>query len=189
MVTCNVFELILTVIGGDRPSVEYSLHTDLPAGTQVILSCERTYEDKRGSLSVWGGYDEMLNLMSSVQNGFSGYRGVIDVVESDKQALDLFRQINRCLTPSGIKSPIGDIFTVRLTVGARQRLREFGKYNAKLSGLMVFDSGGINVIRVSRDFLLPMSPEFQPVIGSPEWDDDEEFRSSTERDDDEAFED
>ena len=177
MVTCNVFELTLSVIGGDRPRVEYSLHTDLPVGTQVIISCDRTFEDKRGSLRVWVGYNETLNLMPSLQNGFSEYRGIIDVVESDKQAFDLFRKIrNSSFPPPGNKTPISDIFTVILTVGARQRLREFGKYNANLSGLMVSEWGVVNVIEVRRDNFLPMSPDFQPVIDSTEWDDDEAFK-------------
>jgi hypothetical protein len=163
MIACNLFEVNLSVSGEENPIVDYLFYTDLPAGTQVILSCQRTYLDLRGSLSLWVGYNERLTVVPSVQDGYCGCRGRIDVVASDKKASDLFKQINSN-SPPGISTPVSEMFTIVLTVGGRQRLKEFGRNNSELSGNLVSDRGGIKVVEVSREIRIPMKSAFQPTI-------------------------
>ena len=164
MVTCDVFELKLNLTDGDTPAIDYVFYTDLPAGTRVVLSCQRTFVNMRDEQSLWVGYNEALEVKPSIHGDYNGGRGRIDVVSSDKKALQLFNQINSSLSP-GIKSSVSDAFTVVLTVGARQRLRQFGKKNSELSGQMVSKRGDISVIEVSRSVHVPMKPSFQPLVG------------------------
>jgi hypothetical protein len=149
MVTCDFFEIDANVSDGHNPVIEYKLYTDLPAGTQVILSCQRTFQDMRGELSLWIGHNERLIVMASVLGSYNCCRGQVDVVASDKKALALFKEINQSFSP-GVKSPVSDTFTLVLTVGARQRLRQFGNKNADMSGQMVSYVGGINIVEIAK---------------------------------------
>jgi hypothetical protein len=163
MITCDVFELVLNVESDGDLFIEYSFYTDLPAGTRVTLSCQRMFANMRDEECLWVGYNEAKMVEPSVHGDYNGGSGRIDVIESDKKALALFKQINKGLS-AGIKTPIGDDFTVVLTVGARQRLREFGRNNCNLSGQMVSETGGINVVEVSKSIKLPMLAELQPLL-------------------------
>lgn len=162
MIICDIFELTLTLKDEGGPFIEYNYYTDLPAGTRIFLSCERTYIDLSEEECVWGGYDEEIFVEPATYGDFNGGSGRIDVVESDKQALKLFNQINKNFS-SSIKAPVSDVLTIDLIVGARQRLKAFGKNNSELSGQMVHDSGGINIVNVSESITLPMLSELQPV--------------------------
>ena len=106
MVVCNLFEVILSVSGNENPIVDYLIYTDLPAGTQVLMSCRRTYRDRHANDSLWIGESERLTLVSQVQDGYCGWRGKINVETSDKKALEHFRQLNSVYSPSGISTPV-----------------------------------------------------------------------------------
>ena len=67
MLVCNLFELSLSVTGDETPIVDYLFYTDLPAGTQVLLSCERTYLNLRGEDSLWVGLNGRLTLIPAFQ--------------------------------------------------------------------------------------------------------------------------
>mgnify|MGYP003635139345 FL=1 len=164
MLTCDLFELSLTLKqnASGHPVIEFSYYTDLPAGTRVILSCERTYNDMQDEECVWVGYNAVIFVEPAFYGDFNGGSGQIDVVESDQKALALFNEINSSFS-SGVKTPVSDDIRVDLTVGARQRLRAFGKNNCELSGQMVECSGGVNVVRVSESLTIPMLPELQPI--------------------------
>lgn len=159
MVTCDVFDLQVDVIE-DR-LLQYEFHTDLPAGTRVIVVCTRDYEDMRGEGRVWRGYSSMVELRAPISGPLFGQKGIIDVRLSDQKGLNLFREIRGS---SKIRTPVGDDLTLALTVGARQRHRAFGRYNCDLSGKKVENSGGINVVEVRCSVKLPMDGDLQPRI-------------------------
>jgi hypothetical protein len=162
VLTCNLFELALALHNDGRTAIlEYLFYTDLPAGTRVILSCERSYTNLRGDKCVWVGHDEAALAKPSIRGDYNGAQGEIDVAASDRRALDRFRQIKNTFS-SGITSPVSDTLTVTATVGARQPLKEFGKNNRYLSGRMVYDRGGVNVVEVCKSIVIPIQKESQP---------------------------
>jgi hypothetical protein len=161
MLICDIFDVRASVIDGENPTIEYLFYTDLPAGTRVILSCQRTYHDMASELSLWTGHSETMDVMPAVHGSYNGGRGRINVVESDKRGLALFQQINRSNGP-GIKSKVSDELTLVFTVGARQRIRDFGKNNNELSGQMVNTAGGIHVVEVQQSIHIPMRDDIQP---------------------------
>ncbi len=167
MVVCNLFEVILSVSGNENPIVDYLIYTDLPAGTQVLMSCRRTYRDRHANDSLWIGESERLTLVSQVQDGYCGWRGKINVETSDKKALEHFRQLNSVYSPSGISTPVSETLTITFMVGGRQRLKEFGgANNAELSGDFVSDCGGIKVVEDSRSVRIPMKSTFQSILAT-----------------------
>lgn len=161
MVTCNLFELRLSILNHDDPIVSYDFRTDMPPGTRVILTCQRTYLDASGSLSLWIGYNEMITLEAPIQDGCCQHHGQIDIDSSDQKAFDLFGRINSGDSP-GVSTSISEEVTIVLTVGARQRLREFGRNNADLVGKMVLEDGDIRYVEISESILIPMNPAYQP---------------------------
>ena len=162
MVTCDVFEAELRARDQSPQVVEYLLYSDLPAGTQVVLSCQRTFYDMAGKLSIWPGWGDTLIIDPSIYGDFNGIRGTIDVGESDAEAFELFKDINRSCG-RGIRSRVSDELTIIFTVGARQRLRIFGKNNCNLDGQMVHQHGGINIVEIECKIVVPMQDEFQPI--------------------------
>jgi hypothetical protein len=147
---------------GGTPQVRYFFYTDLPAGTKVILSCQRTYTNTQGERCVWVGRDEAVLTEPSVQGTYSGARGQIDVVGSDRRAFERFKQIRSAFSPD-IASAVSDVLSVILTAGARQPLKEFGRNNAHLSGQLVRRRGDVNIVQVSKDVKVPVRKECQPI--------------------------
>jgi len=163
MVTCDLFEMNLAVKQkGGKPYLVWSFVTDLPARTQVILSCSRTFLNMRGDTCVWTGHNERLEVQPNALGDYNGTAGRIDVDDSDQKALDLFNEIHTAFS-SGVKTPVSDELTLCLTVGARQRLRAFGRNNSDLSGHMVSRAGDINKVEICKSVVVPMQDAFQPV--------------------------
>lgn len=163
MVKCDLFEVKLAVENeGDKPYLVWSFYTDLPAGTQIILTCNRTFLDMQGDKCLWTGHNERIEVEPKAHGDYNGAGGRIDVNASDKKALELFNQINAGFSP-GIKTPVSDELTLGFTAGARQRVRAFGRNNSELSGQMVTTTGGINVVEMKKSVLIPMQKELQPI--------------------------
>lgn len=158
MVVCNYFEASVTVSGDDSPVVDFVIRTDLPAGTQVIYSCCRTYQDSQGEESLWVGHGDTL-----VVSLHGECCGRIDIIASDTEAARLFQQINTSYSPPGISAPISDTVKLQFVVGGRQRLKEFGRYNAHLSGSLVEDRGRIKVVKATRELYIPMKSALRPL--------------------------
>lgn len=161
MIVCNLFEVDVTVIGGDNPIVDFVIRTDLPAGTQVIYSTHRTYLDSAGEASVWVGQNDRLTISEAGE-----CRGRIDMFASDKKAAEHYRQINSGYSKTGISTPVSDTVELEFVVGGRQRLREFGRNNSELSGTLVTDRGGIKVVEAVRELRIPMKSTLQPTMAS-----------------------
>ena len=87
----------------------------------------------------------------------------MDVIASDERALKRFREIHSDGFSHGTKTPVDDELVVDMVVGARQRIRDFGKYNCNLTGEMVENSGGIQIVRISKSLNIPMRPDLQPL--------------------------
>lgn len=161
MVVCNAFEVSLNVSGGENPILDFLIRTDLPAGTQIIYTCRRSYRDAHGEDSLWVGQSERVAV-----SGECECRGRIDMNVSDKKASDHYRQLNTDYSPPGISSPVSDTVTITFMVGGRQRLKEFGRNNSELSGTLVSDRGGIKIVEVIRELHIPMKSTFQPTSSS-----------------------
>lgn len=163
MVECNLFELTVDLVEQDgTPLIRYFFFTDLPAGTRVILSCQRTYTNVQGEQCVWVGHDEAVFTKPSVHGSYNGANGQIDVVASDRQAFQRFKQTRSSFSP-GIASQVSSVVTVILTVGARQPIEAFGRNNVHLSGRMVRNRGEVNVVKVSKDIEVSVCKECQPT--------------------------
>lgn len=162
MVVCNLFDVGIKLCGGENPIVDFLIRTDLPAGTQIIYSCRRSYQDSQGEDSLWVGQSEKLTVSDGGE-----CCGRIDMIASDKKAAEHYRQLNTGYSPPGISTSVSDTVTLRFVVGGRQRLREFGRNNAELSGNLVAIRGGINIVEAIRELTIPMNSTFQPAIVSP----------------------
>lgn len=163
MVQCEVFEVKVDLEDDNgKPCLAWTFYTDLPAGTQVILACKRTFLDMRGDTCLWTGHNERLEVRPKVQGDYNGASGRIDVHASDKKARGLFDEISTGSAPA-IKTPVSDELTLGFTVGARQRLRAYGQNNAELRGKMVSANGDINVVVVRKSICIPMQKELQPL--------------------------
>jgi hypothetical protein len=159
MVVCNLFEVSVNVSGDEIPVVDFVIRTDLPAGTQIIYTCRRSYRDSQGEDSLWVGQSERL----AVSEG-GECRGRIDIIASDKKASEHYRQLNTGYSPPGISSPVSDTVELGFMVGGRQRLREFGRNNSELLGTLVTDRGGIKVVEAVRELRIPMKSTLQPAL-------------------------
>ena len=164
MIQCNFFEIRLLRLVDEFPqSVDFLCQTDLPEGTRLILSCQRRFTNTRGEECLWIGQDEELEISSDGSSDSNGCRGHIDVVNSDRKALDRFKQISS-ESSAGIASPVSDNLELVITVGARQPLKGFGKHNAFLCGRMVREDGGVKFVRETLNVNLPMDRQYQPPI-------------------------
>lgn len=164
MVTCDTFELEVSLTGEGAPVIAYSYWTDLPAGTVVSLECSRWYLDHEGRRCLWTLHDARLAVSVKGLGDFNGGSGRIDVISGDREALAEF-EATIGSSSKGINSQVSDDVTVSLCVGARQPLRAFGPGNAKLSGQMVARSGGVQVVTVAKSVRVPLQAEFYPVVG------------------------
>lgn len=162
-VRCDVFELEASVKDlSTNPILCYRFWTDLPAGTIVGLSCSRRYLDLSGDSCLWSMIQDGLLVQPKVYGDFCGGRGEIDVNSSDAEGRKEFDDLLGEFS-SGIASPVGAEVHLVLSVGARQRLRAFGKNNRSLCGAMVFDAGGINCVQVEATLNVPMADKYQPI--------------------------
>ena len=163
MVQCDVFEVKVDLEDeSGRPYLVWTFHTDLLAGTQVILACERTFSDMLGATCLWTGHNERLEVHPNVHGNYNGANGRIEVYASDKKARELFEEISTGSAPA-IKTPVSDEMILSFTVGARQKLRAYGRNNTELRGKMVSANGDINVVVVSKSICIPMQRELQPL--------------------------
>ena len=103
------------------------------------------------SVTVNPGYDDNLN----------GAAGVLSVSAGDLEARRRYDKIRSKTT--AMASPPSDEIRVSLIVGGRQRLKSFGKNNAKLAGHAAHDSGGINVVSAQVKVTHPISPDVSPI--------------------------
>jgi len=161
MPTCDLFEVNIT--GLEPDTVDYLVYTDLPAGTRVLVTCQRSFVNLKSERRLWIGYDEALVIQPSIYGDFNGLRGRIDVVQSDRRALERFRNIDASWS-SGIGSKVSDEVEIVFTVGARQRLRDYGRNNENLSGQMVSRSGDLKIVESRAAVIVPMHSELQPLV-------------------------
>lgn len=160
MVVCDLFEVCVHVSGDESPIIDFVIRTDLPVGTQILLSCRRTYRDSRGEESLWVGQSERVTVSERGE-----CRGRIDIASSDMSASEHYRQINAGHSPPGISSSVSDTVTLTFVVGGRQRVSDFGRNNSELSGSLVVKRGGIKIVEAVRELRIPMTPALQPSRG------------------------
>ena len=163
MITCDVFELqIESSKDATNQILRYLLYTDLPAGTLVLLDCFRTYLDWNDDECIWAGNPEEMAVVPGVLGDYNGLKGSIDVLATDKAALQKF--FDRAKDSlSGIRTSVSDELTVRFFLGASQRIRAFGKNNCNVEGAMVFEDEGVKIAEVSETLFLAMNKDLQPI--------------------------
>ena len=159
MMTCDVFDLLVLVEGR---TFRWTVSTDLPGGTRIIVDVSRRYNDTRGDECLWTLWNDAVLLTPTGPGDRNGATGTVDIDAGDAQGLSKFSEL---LGPysSGIATPIGPAVYVEVTVGARQPMKAFGKNNCNLSGGMVVESGGINIVRKEAVFSVEMRREYQPI--------------------------
>jgi hypothetical protein len=159
---CEVFEANLHVANPyGRPEIHYELWTDLPDGTLVALGCYRNYTNWRNESCVWVMVQDALTVVPNIKGDYNGVAGVIDVVKGDLEAKEEFEELLR--GSAGIRTPVGDEIEVIFTVGARQRLKAFGKNNQNLVGRLIQERGPIHFIELKAIVNAPMRRDLQPL--------------------------
>jgi hypothetical protein len=163
MIECDAFDVEIKVIESPDRIIAWELFTDLPCGTKVIVSCNRVYKDYDDEECVWTLDDDTFIVEPTSHGDLNGAKNKFDVDKADKKALVKF---NDSITQysSGIKTTVSDEINLSFIVGGGQIIKAFGKYNGNLTGSMVFDSGGIQIIEVESKVILPMSPKYQPTV-------------------------
>ncbi|MCA9107476.1 MAG: hypothetical protein KDA83_18820 [Planctomycetales bacterium] len=161
MVVCERFDVIFGISGADNPVLRFEILTDLPAGTLVIYSVRRTYRDSHGGDCAWVGKSDKIAIAEGGK-----CHGRIEINESDAIAAGHFRQIDSGSSAPRISGLVSDTLELSFVVGARQRLREFGRKNSEFAGTLVANRGGINVLEVSHEIMLPMKSSLQPTSES-----------------------
>src|SRR5687768_13720060 len=143
MITCDIFDLNAVVEGR---TLRWSVSTDLPGGTRLIVDISRRYTNTRGDSCLWSLWGDAVLLTATGPGDRNGATGILNIDEGDAHGLARF---NELLGPysSGTVNPVRPEIHVQVTVGARQPMKAFGKNNCNLAGGMVADSGGINVVR------------------------------------------
>lgn len=161
---CEVFEVeeVRVTHREGRPEIHYKLWTDLPAGTLPGLVCYRSYTNWRNEGCVWTMVEDELTIVPDIRGDYNGVVGNIDVIKADIKAKKRFEELLSDLS-AGIRTPIGDEIEMIFTVGARQRLKAFGKNNANLTGPLVQEAGGVRYIELSTTVNAPMRRDLQPL--------------------------
>jgi hypothetical protein len=161
---CNHFDVSASVLA-DAKTIEFSLRSDLPPGTLVILSVQRKYLDYHGQPSIWVGHSERFALGDSRDVAGGVYSGFVDTFHSDTIAYNLFRRINTDGNSSTSSLPSNELDLI-FTVGLRQQLKVFGKNNAFLSGSKVSKDGNISIVRAVTTLKLPLDSSIVDAISS-----------------------
>lgn len=159
MVRCDVFNVTVQLRQNDQLHFEFI--TDLPPGTRVLVTCERSFLNYTGANSVWTGFDDFVEVKPSATEHLNGATGTVDVVSSDQLASSFFKETMKGKA-SKVTSPVSDDLHLVFTVGARQRLAEFGKNNCELNGRMVVHEGGVPYVSVRASVTCPMAVKYQP---------------------------
>ncbi len=162
MIECSIFDVKIEVVGNPKRVIKWKFFTDLPCGTNVIVSCKRIYQDYDGDDCVWSLENDTYIVEPTDSGDLSGAKSKFDVDKADKDAQKEFNEsINQY--SSGIKTPVSNEIIIRFSVGGRQKLKAFGKQNKNLVGSMVSESGRVKVVLVESRVELPIKPEYQPL--------------------------
>jgi len=159
MITCDAFDLDLVVEGR---TLRWTVSTDLPGGTRLIVDVSRRFINTRGDKCLWSLWNDAVLLIATGPGDRNVATGTLNVDEGDAHGLS---QFNELLGPysSGVAKPVGPEIYVEVTVGARQPMKAFGKNNCNLVGGMVAVSGGINIVRGEVVVSSEMRREYQPI--------------------------
>lgn len=160
MIQCDLFETTARLVEDNL--LQFQVTTDLPPGTRVLVSCERTFVNYLDEHCVWIGFNDFLEIPPG-GNGCNRAAATIDITASDNLASSSFRGIMKG-NAAVIKAPVSDELRLVFTVGARQRLREFGKNNSQLVGKMVKSEGGVAFVSAVVCVHCPMATKYQPKI-------------------------
>lgn len=164
MITCDVFEVEVETVQEPLRLLKYRYWTDLPAGTFVILDCTRSFVDHTGKERHWALHNERLMVSPSARGDFNGGAGEIAVNSGDQAALKQFEELLPHLS-AGMRTPPTSRIRLHFSVGARQRLKAFGRSNEGLGGAMVSSVGEIKVVRVEQFVDCPLDNRFNPLAG------------------------
>jgi hypothetical protein len=158
MVECSLFEVVVKC---DERILYIDIKSDLPAGTRVIVSVFRTYRNLANEEELWQLLSEAI-FLESLQRELNGFSLSANIDELDGKAKEYFKSvIPSC--PRGMTSLPSELINIRCSVGARQKLKLFGKMNKKLRGNKVVASGGINLVEGCSNVILPISEENLPI--------------------------
>lgn len=162
-ILCELFEAELSAVNAHgRPEIHYKLWTDLPAGTLVALGCYRSYTNWRNERCVWVMVQDALTIVPNVLGDWNGVVDTIDVIKGDLEAKKEFEDLLGG-SSAGIRTPVEDEIEVVFTVGARQRLKAFGKNNENLVGPLIQKRGPIHYIELAATVNVPMRRDLQPL--------------------------
>lgn len=161
VITCDVFDIHAAVEGR---ILRWSVSTDLPGGTRLIVDVSRQYTDARCDKCVWSLWNDAVLLTPTGPGDRNGAIGTLNIDEGDAHGLSRF---NKLLGPysAGILKPVEHDLFLQVTVGARQPMKAFGKNNCNLTGDMVVDSGGINIVRKELALWVEIRHDYQPIEG------------------------
>jgi len=170
MIICDLYQLSAELKGeSGRRKISYSLYSDLPAGTRAIISLERFYYNSRGEKCVWTGvgpgFGDEAFFKPNIYGDFAGLEDEIDVELFDRCALEEFEAIITSLS-LGVVCRVSDELQLIISVGARQRIRAFGKNNENLTGGMVAKKGSVNIVEAEISFNAPVLAESQPFTSN-----------------------
>src|SRR5688500_8041205 len=162
MIRCDHFSLDVAVERRESAQLVIQLVTDLPAGTLVNVDCTRVYLTLRDQPALWTLFDERLEIQPAFHGDFSGLERSIDVEAGDAEASAEFEEALGSFS-SGIRTKVSDTVTVTATVGARQRLKAFGRNNENLRGSEVSQKGDLKIVQAVVEIDVPMREDQQPL--------------------------
>ena len=162
MPECNIFDIDLELAEQENRKLMWRVYTDLPCGTVLSYSCDRTYIDYEGAVCLWTLDHGAVEVSPTARGDLNGGSGEVQIDHGDQSALEEFNELLGSYS-KGIKTPVGDELRVSFVLGARQPLRAFGKSNIRLSGAMVREAGGINVVESEAVISAPIQHRYQPV--------------------------
>ena len=156
-VVCNKFNVQATL---KDSKLTFSLDTDLPDNTKVMVSVCRLYWKSGSSKAYVISYHQTKSSVGALR-----YLSMVKL-DDDRWSLDLQKK-QKLLAKMGEPfeiSRISDDVKIDLTVPINQDNPAFGHRNKNLVGPMVTDSGSLRVISVEKKFKAP----YGGVIGYPE---------------------
>jgi hypothetical protein len=148
-VVCNKFKVHATL---KDSKLTFSLDTDLPDNTKVMVSVCRFYWKRGSSEAYVTNYYETKSTVGALR-----YLSMVKL-DDDRWGLDLQKK-QKLLAKRGEPfeiSKISDDLELDMTVPINQDNPAFGHRNKNLVGPMVTDSGSLRVISVEKKFKAPL---------------------------------
>ena len=147
MIKCNLFEIDIKLVGSQ---LTFTCTTDLPKGTIINWSVERSYLDIDNEECLWILGDGRVKTFAT-ESGKSSVVANLDLVEGDRIAFERFKEIDSESFDT-MKNTLSAKVFVSCVVGGRQQNRDFGKNNQNLSGKFCREFGSLKAVEEKVEF-------------------------------------